>query len=87
MQSAPTYTSRLQQVLAAKVKRETRSHELEECVRDRDREKARAGEMEKKVDGRPSDQCRPKKLRFDRRRKNKWRNMSIEPKNAISERI
>jgi hypothetical protein len=50
LQSAPTYTSRLQQVLAAKVERETRSRELEECIRERDREKARANELEKKVD-------------------------------------
>jgi hypothetical protein len=49
-QSDPTYTSRLQQVLAAKVERETRSHELEECIRERDRERARANELEKKVE-------------------------------------
>jgi chromosome segregation ATPase len=46
-QSGQPYTSKLQQALAQRMQKETRSRELDECARERDREKARADELEK----------------------------------------
>jgi myosin heavy subunit len=48
-QSAQPYATKLQQALAQRMQKDTRSHELEECIRDRDRERARANELESQI--------------------------------------
>jgi hypothetical protein len=50
-QSAQPYTSKLQMALAQRMQKESRSKELEECMRERDREKLRVKELESKLAG------------------------------------
>ncbi|KAH0791176.1 Kinesin motor domain containing protein [Histomonas meleagridis] len=49
-QSAQPYTSKLQQALAQKMQMESKTKELEECIKERDRERQRANELEKEVE-------------------------------------
>ncbi|KAH0792347.1 Kinesin motor domain containing protein [Histomonas meleagridis] len=49
-QSAQPYTSKLQQALAQRMQMENRSKELEECMKERDREKQKVAELEAKIE-------------------------------------
>ncbi|OHS96090.1 hypothetical protein TRFO_37796 [Tritrichomonas foetus] len=48
-QSAQPYTSKLQQALAQRMQRESKSRELEECKRELQREQQRSAELEKQL--------------------------------------
>jgi hypothetical protein len=48
-QSAQPYTSKLQQALAQRMQKDVRSRELEECVRERDRHRIKATELETQI--------------------------------------
>ena len=49
VQSTQPYTSKLQQALAQKMQRDTRARELQECIRERDAERAEVAQLEAQI--------------------------------------